>query len=286
MSAPSVPAETGGRSLKKSVTVGLLLGAVFLASILILPQAFMVLAAVAAGSGAWELCTALRIKGWHVPRIPITIGSIVLMPVTYFMGSRGQWLGALIIVASVILWRVAQLSWDPAARNRTFKQTISDFGASAFVVIYLPLMTSFAVLLLHHEKHGQGWVVTYITTVSMIDTFGYLVGRKLGKHKIAPGVSPKKSLEGLLASVVAGSVAAIIGSLILGRSIWFGLIFAAAMLIAAVFGDLAESLIKRDLGVKDMSSWLPGHGGVMDRLDSILPATLIAYLLVSLIGNI
>ena len=286
MSAPSVPAETGGRSLKKSVTVGLLLGAVFLASILILPQAFMVLAAVAAGSGAWELCTALRIKGWHVPRIPITIGSIVLMPVTYFMGSRGQWLGALIIVASVILWRVAQLSWDPAARNRTFRQTVSDFGASAFVVIYLPLMTSFAVLLLHHEKHGQGWVVTYITTVSMIDTFGYLVGRKLGKHKIAPGVSPKKSLEGLLASVVAGSVVAIIGSLILGRSIWFGLIFAAAMLIAAVFGDLAESLIKRDLGVKDMSSWLPGHGGVMDRLDSILPATLIAYLLVSLIGNI
>ena len=286
MSAPSVPAETGGRSLKKSVTVGLLLGAVFLASILILPQAFMVLAAVAAGSGAWELCTALRIKGWHVPRIPITIGSIVLMPVTYFMGSRGQWLGALIIVASVILWRVAQLSWDPAARNRTFRQTVSDFGASAFVVIYLPLMTSFAVLLLHHEKHGQGWVVTYITTVSMIDTFGYLVGRKLGKHKIAPGVSPKKSLEGLLASVVAGSVAAIIGSLVLGRSIWFGLIFAAAMLIAAVFGDLAESLIKRDLGVKDMSSWLPGHGGVMDRLDSILPATLIAYLLVSLIGNI
>ncbi|MEN9748413.1 MAG: hypothetical protein RLZZ603_1105 [Actinomycetota bacterium] len=286
MSAPSVPAETGGRSLKKSVTVGLLLGAVFLASILILPQAFMVLAAVAAGSGAWELCTALRIKGWHVPRIPITIGSIVLMPVTYFMGSRGQWLGALIIVASVILWRVAQLSWDPAARNRSFKQTVSDFGASAFVVIYLPLMTSFAVLLLHHEKHGQGWVVTYITTVSMIDTFGYLVGRKLGKHKIAPGVSPKKSLEGLLASVVAGSVVAIIGSLVLGRSIWFGLIFAAAMLIAAVFGDLAESLIKRDLGVKDMSSWLPGHGGVMDRLDSILPATLIAYLLVSLIGNI
>jgi phosphatidate cytidylyltransferase len=286
MSTPSVPAETGGRSLKKSVTVGLLLGAVFLASILILPQAFMVLAAVAAGSGAWELCTALRIKGWHVPRIPITIGSIVLMPVTYFMGSRGQWLGALIIVASLILWRVAQLSWDPAARNRSFKQTVSDFGASAFVVIYLPLMTSFAVLLLRHHPHGQGWVVTYITTVSMIDTFGYLVGRKLGKHKIAPGVSPKKSLEGLIASVVAGSAVAIIGSLVLGRSIWFGLLFAAAMLVAAVFGDLAESLIKRDLGVKDMSSWLPGHGGVMDRLDSILPATLIAYLLVSLVGNL
>ncbi|MEN9990025.1 MAG: hypothetical protein RL508_1004, partial [Actinomycetota bacterium] len=64
--------------------------------------------------------------------------------------------------------------------------------------------------------------------------------------------------------------------------IWFALLFAGAMLLAAVFGDLAESLIKRDLGVKDMSSWLPGHGGVMDRLDSILPATLIAYILLSL----
>jgi len=281
MSQTAAP-EAGGRSLKKSVTVGLLLGAAFLASILIFPPAFMLLAALAAGSGAWELCTALRTKGWHVPRIPITIGGVLLMPVTYFFGPTGQWLGALLIVASLILWRTAQLLWDPMARNRSLTETISDFGASAFVVIYLPLMTSFAMLLLRHHPHGQGWVVTYITTVAMIDTWGYLVGRKLGKHKIAPGVSPKKSLEGLIASIAAGSITAIIGALVLNRSIWFALLFAGAMLLAAVFGDLAESLIKRDLGVKDMSSWLPGHGGVMDRLDSILPATLIAYLLITL----
>jgi phosphatidate cytidylyltransferase len=282
MSQPVTTPEPGGRSLKKSVTVGLLLGAVFLASILIYPPAFMILAAAAAGTGAWELCGALRIKGWHVPRIPITVGGVLLMPVTYFFGSTAQWLGALIIVATLILWRTAQLVWDPQARNRSVTETISDFGASAFVVIYVPLMTSFAMLLLRHHPHGQGWVVVYVTTVAMIDTFGYLVGRKLGKHKIAPGVSPKKSLEGLIGSIVAGSVTAIIGSIVLQRSILFALIFAAAMLLAAVFGDLAESLIKRDLGVKDMSSWLPGHGGIMDRLDSILPATLIAYLLVSL----
>jgi phosphatidate cytidylyltransferase len=282
MSQTTPAPEAGGRSLKKSVTVGLLLGAVFLASILIYPPAFMVLAAVAAGSGAWELSTALRTKGWHVPRIPITVGSVLLMPLTYFAGQYGQWLGALTIVASLILWRIAQLIWDPNARNRSALQTISDFGASAFVVIYLPLMTSFAVLLLRHHPHGQGWVVTYITAVAMIDTFGYLVGRKLGKHKIAPGVSPKKSLEGLIASILAGSATAIIGAMVLHRSFVFAIVFAGAMLLAAVFGDLAESLIKRDLGVKDMSSWLPGHGGVMDRLDSILPATLIAYLLITL----
>jgi phosphatidate cytidylyltransferase len=281
MSTTPAP-EAGGRSLKMSVIVGLLLGGLFLSSILIFPPAYMVLAAIAAATGAWELSTALRTKGWHVPRIPITAGSLLLMPLTYFGGPVAQWLGALSIVASLLLWRTAQLIWDPAARSRSKRETLQDFAASAFVVIYLPLMTSFSVLLLQHHPHGQGWVVTYVTTVAMIDTFGYLIGRKLGRHKIAPGVSPKKSLEGLIGSIVAGSAAAIIGSLVLGRSVWFGLLFAGAMLLAAVFGDLAESLIKRDLGVKDMSSWLPGHGGVMDRLDSILPATLIAYLLISL----
>ena len=282
MTESSDSKEPGGRSLRKSVTVGLLLGGVFLSSILVFPPLFMALAAVAAGTGAWELSTAMRVRQWHVPRIPVTIGGALLMPVTFWFGPEGQWLGALIIVASLILWRIAQVVFDPAARGRSLAQVVGDFGASAFVVIYLPLMTSFSILLLRHSPHGQGWVVTYVTTVAMIDTWGYLVGRKLGKHKIAPGVSPKKSLEGLLASVGAGFLTAIIGSIILRRSIWFALLFGAAMLLSAVFGDLAESLIKRDLGVKDMSSWLPGHGGVMDRLDSILPATLIAYLLVTL----
>lgn len=276
------PTETGGRSLKKSVVVGLLLGGAFLASILIYPPVFMALAALAAGAGAWELSTALRTKGWRVPRIPAVIGSVLIMPVTYYGGASWQWLCALATVAALMLWRTVETLFEGKTDARGFKHLIQDFAAAAFLVIYLPLMTSFSVLLLGWQKHGQGWVVTYITTVAFIDTFGYLVGRRLGRHKIAPGVSPKKSLEGLLASIVAGSAVAITGSIVLGRPIWFALVFAGCMLLAAVFGDLAESLIKRDLGIKDMSSWLPGHGGVMDRMDSILPATLIAYLLISL----
>jgi len=274
--------ETGGRSLKNSVLVGLALGGAFLASILIFPPLFMILAALAAGAGAWELSTALRTKGWRVPRIPAVVGSVLIMPVTYFGGATWQWLCALATVASLMVWRLIEIFYEGKTDARGFKQAIQDFAASAFLVIYLPLMTSFAVLLLAWQDHGQGWVVTYITTVAFIDTFGYLVGRRLGRHKIAPGVSPKKSLEGLIASIIAGSGVAITGSIILGRPIWFAFVFAGAMLLAAVFGDLAESLIKRDLGIKDMSSLLPGHGGVMDRMDSILPATLIAYLLISL----
>ena len=126
---------------------------------------------------------------------------------------------------------------------------------------------------------GAAWIITFVVTVAMIDTAGYLVGRKLGKHKLAPGVSPKKTWEGLVASISAGVISAIIFTQIFWDFDWWvGILLAAVLLLAAVFGDLAESLIKRDLGVKDMSSLLPGHGGVMDRLDSILPSALITYL--------
>jgi phosphatidate cytidylyltransferase len=130
---------------------------------------------------------------------------------------------------------------------------------------------------------GAEWIITFVVTVSLIDTAGYLVGRKLGRHKLAPGVSPKKTWEGLVASISAGVISAVAFTQIFwGFDWWLGLVLAAVLLLAAVFGDLAESLIKRDLGVKDMSSLLPGHGGIMDRLDSILPSALITYLFAQL----
>jgi phosphatidate cytidylyltransferase len=139
-------------------------------------------------------------------------------------------------------------------------------------------MTSFTMLLLRRPD-GAAWVITFVVTVALIDTAGYLVGRKLGKHKLAPGVSPKKTWEGLVASISAGVISAVILTQVFWDFDWWvGILLAAVLLLAAVFGDLAESLIKRDLGVKDMSSLLPGHGGVMDRLDSILPSALITYL--------
>ena len=274
----SQPAQ--GRSLSKSIVVGLALGGAFLLSVLIYKELFMVLAAAAAGAGAWELSSALRIKGWYVPRVPSVVGSVLIMPATFYWGERGQWLTSLAIVLSLILWRTVHLIWERKDNTQSVRRTLRDFAAAAFVVIYLPLTTSFTILLLRRPDDGQWWVVTFVVTVAMIDTFGYLIGRKFGAHKMAPGVSPKKSWEGLLASITAGSISAIAFTvLLLGGQWWQGIIMAAALLIAAVFGDLAESLIKRDLGVKDMSSVLPGHGGIMDRMDSILPAGLIAYLL-------
>lgn len=269
-----------GRSLSQSITVGLAIGGVFLATILTFNGVmFMALVSLACAAGAWELSTALRLSGWYVPRVPAVVGSFLIMPATYFYGHTAQWVVSIGIIGALILWRLVHLLWERrTSPMQRLAQTLRDFAAAIFVVAYLPLTCSFAVMLLRRPHDGQWWVLTFVLTVSMVDTFGYLIGRKLGRHKLAPGVSPKKSIEGLLASIGGALLAATASALFwLHIDWWWGIVLAAAFTLTAVFGDLAESMIKRDLGVKDMSSVLPGHGGVMDRLDSILPSALVAY---------
>lgn len=276
MSKDSAPQ---GRSLSKSIAVGLLLAAIFLSSLLMYKELFIVFLSISTAIGAWELSTALREKKWYVPRVPAVVGSVLIMPATYFGGPAIQWLASIAIVAALIVWRTVHLLFERRKANfQTLKRTVRDFGAAAFLVIYLPLTLSFGMLLLRRDD-GQWWVLAFVTTVALIDSAGYLFGRIFGKNKLAPGVSPKKTWEGLAASIVFGTVSAVSFTVfVLGGAWWVGIILAAVLILAAVFGDLAESLIKRDLGIKDMSTWLPGHGGMMDRLDSMLPASLMTYL--------
>jgi phosphatidate cytidylyltransferase len=276
----------GGRSLSKSVLYGSLLGAAFLLSILIVRELFLVLVGTAIAFAVWELSSALRLKGWYVPRVPASIGAALIIPATYYWGVVGQWGFTLVTSVALMGWRLVHILWEKRRSvSQTFGATIKDLAASAFVVTYLPLTISFSVLLLKREQDGPAWVMSFVIPVALIDTFGYLVGRKLGKHKMAPGVSPKKTWEGLLASVIAGVVSTtLLITFLVGIEWWYGVILAGLLILAAVFGDLAESLIKRDLGVKDMSSLLPGHGGIMDRLDSILPAALVTYVFVTVFG--
>ena len=268
-----------GRSLSKSIAVGLLLAAIFLSSLLMYKELFIVFLSISTAIGAWELSTALREKKWYVPRVPAVVGSVLIMPATYFGGPAIQWLASIAIVAALIVWRTVHLLFERRKANfQTLKRTVRDFGAAAFLVIYLPLTLSFGMLLLRRDD-GQWWVLAFVTTVALIDSAGYLFGRIFGKNKLAPGVSPKKTWEGLAASIVIGTISAVSFTVfVLGGEWWVGIILAAALILAAVFGDLAESLIKRDLGIKDMSTWLPGHGGMMDRLDSMLPSSLMTYL--------
>jgi len=278
-------AEVKTRSLSQSVIFGLLLAFAFLGSVLFVKELFIILVAVIVAIGAWELSTALRQKDWRVPRVPVTVGSFLVMPLTYWGGERGQWLGVLAIVAALMLWRGVELLIAHASLKRSFSEIIRDFCASAFVVIYLPLTMSFAALIFREPAHngfveGKYWVITIVTTVILIDSSAYLFGRKLGKHPMLPKVSPKKSWEGFGFSVLFGLASSVVQTVWLLKLPWYvGLLVCFVVLLSAVLGDFAESLIKRDLGVKDMSSLIPGHGGMMDRLDSLLPACLAGYVL-------
>ncbi len=277
--------EAKGRSLSQSVIYGLLLAFAFLASVLFVQELFIALIALGSAAGAWELSSALRQKDWHVPRLPVSVGSAAVMPLTYYGGEKLQWLGVLAIVALLMIWRVFELLLQRKSWERSFAELIRDFSASAFVVIYLPLTMSFAALIMAEPEHdgnvaGKYWIITVVTTVILVDSSAYLFGRKLGKHPMLPKVSPKKSWEGFFISALFAVASTLVQTpWLLHLPIWFAFVIAFVVLMAAVLGDFAESLIKRDLGVKDMSSWIPGHGGVMDRLDSMLPACLAGYLL-------
>ena len=280
------------RSLSQSVIFGLILGFTFLGSVLFIKELFVALIALACAAGAWELSTALRQKNWYVPRIPVTVGSALVMPLAYIGSELWQWLGVLAIVAALMLWRGVQLALSHASFKRSFSEILRDFSAAAFVVIYLPLTMSFAALLIREPAHdeivdGKFWIITVVVTVILIDSSAYLFGRKLGKHPMLPKVSPKKSWEGFGVSVLFALASAIgLTVWLLELPWWFGALIAGVVLLSAVLGDFAESLIKRDLGVKDMSSWIPGHGGVMDRLDSMLPSALSGYLLMMLASRL
>ena len=263
------------KTLGPRLAVGFGLGGIFLLSLLN-PLLFVGLLSISTAAAGYELSTVLKRGGWHVPKYLVGLAGLLLPWIAYIWGPFAQWLTVLIFSAAMVLWRAMYLAINK--ERRTLRQTLRDFGAGNWALFYVPLLLSFGGLLID-MPNGTAWIFGLVITVSSIDTFGYLIGRFFGKTKLSPRISPKKTWEGLFASILGGLFGGIITALVTGASLWFGLIFGAALLVSSVMGDLSESLIKRDLEVKDMSNVLPGHGGMMDRLDSLLPSTFVAYLL-------
>jgi len=263
------------KTLGPRLAVGFGLGGVFLLSLLN-PMLFVGLLSVATAAAGYELANVLKRGGWHVPKYLVGLAGLLLPWVAFFWGPIAQWLTVLAASAAMVIWRAIYLM--ARKESQTFKQTLRDFGASNWALFYVPLLLSFGALLIN-QPNGTAWVFGLVITVVSIDTFGYLIGRFFGKTKLSPLISPKKTWEGLFASMLGGLFGGIVTAIVTGASLWFGLLFGAALLISSVMGDLSESLIKRDLEVKDMGNVLPGHGGMMDRLDSLLPSTFVAYLL-------
>ena len=160
-----------------------------------------------------------------------------------------------------------------------------DIAAGSLVQIYVPFLASFAVLL-DSKPGGEWWTLAFLVLVISVDTGAYASGLLLGRHPMAPRISPKKTWEGFAGSVATALVAGVLLSVFMLQQLWwFGLVFGAVIAFTATIGDLTESLIKRDLGIKDISTWLPGHGGFLDRLDSILPSAAATYALFLIFGQ-
>lgn len=269
---PEPTTSRAGRNLPAAIGVGVGLAAVVLVTLLASKPAFAVVIAAAVGIGSWELVRAIRPVEARPPMVPLVVGGIATTAMAWFGGAESLLLGVLLTVVAVVIWRIPD---GPVGFQR-------DVTAAVLVATYVPFLAGFAVLLVA-EDDGVIRIISFIATVVCSDVGGYAAGVLAGRHPMAPSVSPKKSWEGMAGSLLACAVAGA-AFLRLGydNGLWWeGVVFGLAIAIAATLGDLTESMIKRDLGVKDMSSLLPGHGGLMDRLDSLLFAAPVAYLLLT-----
>jgi phosphatidate cytidylyltransferase len=257
-----------GRNLVAAIGVGVGLGAVVLASLLIERHWFIAVLGLAVAVGTWELSGALR-RGADI-RVPL--------PVLLIGGQAMVWLawpfGAMAVAIAFAATGLAVLLWRMPAGAKNY---VRDVTAGLFAAAYVPLFASFATLMTV-ERDGAGRVLTFIICVVASDVGGYAAGVLAGKHPMAPAISPKKSWEGFAGSLIAGMVGGALSVLFLLHGPWWaGVLTGALLVVSATLGDLIESLMKRDLGVKDMGTLLPGHGGLLDRLDSLLPTALVAW---------
>ena len=266
-----------GRPLIRAIVAGLALGLALLVSLVFVKALFMVFAGALVAFIAWELASALRFAGRRVPRIPALIAALAVIPAAFFWMAVGHWAATLAGIALIVVWRLAELV-RPAARTSA-REVLLDLGAGVFIMIYIAFMAGFTVLLTAQEG-GQWWTLAFLIVVVSVDVGAYATGLTFGRHPMAPTISPKKTWEGFAGSVAAALVAGILTALfMLGQPWWVGVILGAVLVLTATAGDLAESLIKRDLGIKDISTWLPGHGGFLDRVDSSLLSAAAAYAL-------
>ncbi len=236
------------------------------------PFVFLVILAI--GGGIWEMRQGLAAREIVLPWEPVLVGTVFMLLGGWYGGTPATAAALAVTALAVMLWRLRQ-GVDGFVRDTT---------AGVFTAVYLPFLASFVVLLLRSDD-GVWRVLTFILVTIASDIGGYAAGVLLGKHPMAPVISPKKSWEGFAGSALSCMV---VGWLcvvfLLDGDWWVGVLLGAVVVVTATLGDLCESVIKRDLGIKDMSQIVPGHGGLMDRLDSLLatvaPTWLLLYYLV------
>ncbi len=249
-----------GRNLGAAVAVGVGLGAVVLASLFVRQEAFLVVVSAAVLVAVREMHQALSHAQLAVPVVPVAVGSVSMVVGAYVRGADALTVTFGLTVVAVLLWRASE----------GVHGAVPDISAGVLVALYPCFLAGFASLMLA-APDGSWRIVTFILVTICSDIGGYVAGVFFGRHPMAPSVSPKKSWEGFTGSVLACATAGAVSlPLFLDGAWWAGALLGAVVATGATVGDLMESTIKRDLGIKDMGNVLPGHGGIMDRLDSLL----------------
>ncbi|MDO0925503.1 phosphatidate cytidylyltransferase [Streptomyces sp. TG1A-8] len=269
--APAPQKKSAGRDLGAAIGVGAGLGVVIIASLFVVKAVFVGVIAVAVVVGLWELTSRLQErKGIKAPLVPLAVGGAAMVVAGYVRGAEGAWVAMALTALAVLVWRMTE---PPEGY-------LKDVTAGLFAAFYVPFLATFVALLLTADD-GPRRVLTFLVLTVVSDTGAYAVGWRFGRNKLAPRISPGKTREGLLGAVLFATVAGALCMqfLIDDGAWWQGLLLGLAVAASATLGDLGESMIKRDLGIKDMGALLPGHGGIMDRLDSLLPTAPVVWLL-------
>ena len=270
-SAPEPARTRTGRNLPVAIGVGALLGGLAILTLFTVKSTFLLYVGAMVVAALWELSRALGSRGINVPLTPVIAGGAAIVTLAYWIGPRDS-------LAAFAITFVVLLAWRLRGGASGY---LRDVTASVFALAYLPLAAGFVALMLARPD-GDRRVLLFLILTVCSDVGGYVAGVSFGKHLMAPAISPKKTWEGLSGSAVACLAAGAIGLPgLLDGQVWQGLLLGAAALAIATLGDLVESMIKRDLQIKDMGSLLPGHGGVLDRIDAMLMMAPVLWLLLA-----
>jgi phosphatidate cytidylyltransferase len=278
------PRNNPGRNLPVAIGVGAVLGGLSLLAVWIGPVGWYPLVAAAVAVATWEVVARLRERSYHIPRMPMLLLGQLMVWLSWPFGTTGLVAAYVAAVLSIMFGRLFYHGRTTPPQNY-----LRDTAMSIFVLTWIPLFASFAAMLSLISSDGVSgslYIITFMLCVVASDTGGFIAGVMFGSHPMAPAVSPKKSWEGFAGSVIGGSVTgALTVSLLLGHDWWIGAIMGVGLVICATLGDLVESQFKRELGIKDMSNLLPAHGGLMDRLDGMLPSAMVTWLVLSVLGS-
>lgn len=268
--------QVGGRDLPLAIGVGVGLAVVFLGSLWWDPWAFLAVVVVVATIAYVEAGQVLAAVGRRL-LVPVLVPATIAMLVGALLGGAGG------LIPGVVALLLGAVVWQLLARDR--RDTVATLGTTVFFGLWVGLLASYAILLVDRPD-GPLVVLAVIGSAVFSDVGAYGFGVTFGRHKLAPSISPAKSWEGLVGGLLVASVLAAVVLPLLGGRFTPG---TAALLggtvgLAAAVGDLVESLVKRDLGVKDLGDVLPGHGGILDRVDGILLGLPVGYYVLAVLG--